>query len=547
MSETSKSAVWQKLQQHYQNMADKRISDLFKEDSKRYDEFTFEAAGLFLDYSKNLVTAETMKLLVQLAETVKIQEQAERMFTGAKINITENRAVLHTALRNPNADASIMVDGDNVMPQIHTTLDKMLKTAENIRKGKWHGQTKKAITDVVNIGIGGSDLGPAMVYEALKPYAAENITCHFVSNVDSTHIVETLKYLNPETTLFIVSSKTFTTQETLTNANTAREWLEQKLSAKAVAKHMIAVTAAPKYAEEFGIETNNIYPFWDWVGGRYSLWSAIGFSIAIAVGAANFQELLAGAFAMDQHFRTAPLTQNMPVVLGLIGIWNSNFLGAKTQAILPYDQSLHLLPAYLQQLEMESNGKHVDINGKDLDYTTAPVIWGSAGTNGQHAFHQLLMQGTQLVPADFILPLKSQNPIGQHQMFLVANCLAQSQALMQGKSESQVIQELLDSGLDEVEARKLAPHKVIPGNNPSSTITMDKLTPETLGALIALYEHKVFVQGVIWNINSFDQWGVELGKQLTKNIIPPLQGASEIDSLDASTQALIQRYLDAYQ
>ncbi len=482
MNETSKSAIWQKLQQHYKNIADKRISALFKDDPKRYDEFTLATAGLFLDYSKNLVTAETMKLLEQLVKEVNLPEHIERMFTGAKINTTEQRAVLHTALRNPNADAAIMVDGDNVMPHIHTTLDKMLKTAEKIRKGKWQGQTKKAITDVVNIGIGGSDLGPAMVTTALRPYAADNVTCHFVSNVDSTHIVETLKYLNPETTLFVVASKTFTTQETLTNANTAREWLEQKLSAKAVAKHMIAVTAMPKRAEEFGIETNNIYPFWDWVGGRYSLWSAIGFTIAVAVGATNFQKLLVGAFAMDEHFRQAPFEKNMPVILALLGIWNSNFLGAKTQAILPYDQSLHLLPAYLQQLEMESNGKHVDMTGKDLDYTTAPVIWGSAGTNGQHAFYQLLMQGTQLVPADFILPLKSQNPIGQHQMLLVANCLAQSQALMQGKDEAQVIQELLLDGLGEAEARKLAPHKVIVGNNPSNTITMDKLTPPPLGA-----------------------------------------------------------------
>lgn len=513
MGTIADTSAWKKLQQHYQEVADLKMKDLFVDDSKRFNNFSVTTAGLLLDYSKNRITATTMQLLEQLTATVDLKKHIEAMFAGELINTTEQRAVLHTALRNPNPPA-----------EVKATLEKICNCAEDIRQGKWKGYSKKAITDVVNIGIGGSDLGPAMVVSALTPYAASNVKCHFVANVDGTHITETLKYLNPETTLFIVASKTFTTQETLCNASTAREWLAQKMKIKQVVKHLIAVTANPERAVDFGIDASNVFPFWDWVGGRYSLWSAIGLAIAIAIGADNFCEFLAGAYAMDEHFRRAPFTKNMPVILALIGIWNNNFLGAKTQAILPYDQYLHLLPAYLQQLEMESNGKRVTMAGEPVTYNTAPVIWGSVGTNGQHAFHQLLMQGTQMVPADFILPLKSHNPIGQHQLLLVANCLAQSQALMQGRTQAEV-------------------YKVVPGNNPSNTILIDKITPATLGSLIALYEHKVFVQGIIWGINSFDQWGVELGKQLTKDIIPALQGSETAKEFDASTKGLIKRYL----
>ena len=525
-----------RLDEHYKQLANTHMRDLFNENANRFTEFSLTAANLFLDYSKNRITKQTIDLLCKLAEDANLAKHIEQMFSGQIINTTEKRAVLHTALRNPHG-ASIILDGQNIMSEIRASRIKMLECAENIRHGKWK--------DVVNIGIGGSDLGPAMASCALTPYQANNINLHFISNVDGTQITETLKYLNPETTLFIIASKTFTTQETLCNANTAKEWLEQKLTLKNPIKdHMFAVTAKPERAVEFGINDKHIFPFWDWVGGRYSLWSAIGLPIAIAIGADQFQEFLVGAHNMDDHFQNTSFEKNMPVIMALLGIWNINFFNTKTHAVLPYDQYLHLLPAYLQQLEMESNGKHIGINGKPVQHATAPIIWGSVGTNGQHAFHQLLLQGTQQVPVDFIIPLKSHNPIGQHHTLLFANCLAQSQALMQGKTETEIIQELLDQGMDETGAKQLAPHKIIPGNVPSNTILTDKITPATLGALIALYEHKVFVQGVIWGINSFDQWGVELGKQLTKNIIPNLQKGTNISNFDSSTQGLIKHYRD---
>ncbi|MCK4608359.1 MAG: glucose-6-phosphate isomerase [Gammaproteobacteria bacterium] len=534
MNKITQSAAWQKLNKHQQQMAKVAMRDLFNDDPERFSKYSLEAADLFLDYSKNRITQETFDLLCELPDNRDLASHIEAMFSGQIINTTEQRAVLHTALRNPDETSK---------PEVLETRNKMLASAEAIRHGKWKGFSGLAITDVVNIGIGGSDLGPAMVTQALKPYQAGNIKLHFVSNVDGTHIWETLKELNPATTLFIIASKTFTTQETLCNANTAKEWLEQKAqTANASEQHLIAVTAQPERAQEFGIKTEHIYPFWDWVGGRYSLWSAIGLAIAIAIGADKFREFLAGAHAMDDHFRHAPWNQNMPVILALLGIWNSNFFNHKTQVVLPYDQYLELLPAYLQQLDMESNGKRVDVDGSPLDTSTAPIIWGSVGTNGQHAFHQLLLQGTQKAPADFIMPLNSQNPIGQHHMLLFANCLAQSQAMMQGKTEAEATEELLSQGMAAEAAAQLAPHKVIPGNVPNNTILVNKITPATLGALIALYEHKVFVQGTIWGINPFDQWGVELGKQLAKNIIPGLQDSVKSKQFDSSTCGLIKKY-----
>jgi glucose-6-phosphate isomerase len=529
----TKSLPWQKLQQHHQLIANKHMRELFAENPQRFDQFSLTAADLFLDYSKNRITAETMQLLVGLAKEVNLTDHIEAMFTGQIINKTEQRAVLHTALRSPKHD----------IPEIKETLQKMLACAENIRNGKWRGYSGKEITDVVNIGIGGSDLGPAMVTEALIPYNNSNLKCHFVSNIDATHISETLRYLNPETTLFIIASKTFTTQETLCNATTAREWLEQKAQTKnAVAKHMLAVSAKPERAADFGIDANNVYPFWDWVGGRFSLWGAIGFAIAIAIGAENFQQLLAGAHAMDHHFRHTKFANNLPVILALLDIWYVNFFNTTTHAILPYDQYMHLLPAYLQQLEMESNGKRVQIDGTPVDYATSSVIWGAVGTNGQHAFHQLLMQGTQLIPVDFIIPRQSHNPIGQHHLLLFANCLAQSQALMQGRNAEEVRTELTAQGMETNQIEKLIPHKIIPGNVPSNTILVDKITPFTLGALIAAYEHKVFTAGIIWNINSFDQWGVELGKQMANKIVPNLEGDKKSKNMDSSTLGLIEKF-----
>jgi len=541
MNKINLTPAWQALQKHHEQISSLSIIEQFTADKERFKKFSLEAAGLFLDYSKNRITAETMSLLFNLAETAELKTHIETMFNGAIINTTEHRAVLHTALRSA-AKEPILVDNQNVMPQIREVLEQMGECVKALHNGTWKGYSGKNITDVVNIGIGGSDLGPAMVTKALTPYH-KGIKLHFVSNVDATHIAETIRNLNPETTLFIIASKTFTTQETMCNAESARTWLLQKApnTPEVIKQHFIAVTAKPEHALKFGITSQNIFPFWDWVGGRFSLWSAIGLSIAIAIGMDNFCALLAGANSMDQHFRETEFTHNLPVILALIGIWNINFLNMQTLAVIPYDQYLELLPTFLQQLEMESNGKHVRIDGSDLAYTTAPVIWGSVGTNGQHAFHQLLMQGTQTIPVDFIAPAKNHNNIGNHQLLLLANCLAQSQALMQGRSKKEIIEELQKQNLSQTEIDSLTPHKVIPGNIPSNTILTQELTPKTLGALIALYEHKVFVQGIIWQINSFDQWGVELGKKLANAIIPILEHTKSAENLDASTRGLIEK------
>jgi len=537
MDRLDTSPAWRALTKHCEQVANLKVKDQFISHPERFSDFSLGAAGIFLDYSKNRITAETMQLLHGLAQTAEIAAYREKMFSGDPINVTEKRAVLHAALRNPGDEPAAE------MILIKRELKRIAKCVSAIRDGKWLGFSGQAITDVVNIGIGGSDLGPAMVVSALQPYVTR-VKVHFVSNIDATHISETLKYLNPKTTVFVISSKTFTTQETLVNALTAKEWLlnQAVTETKIIKQHFIAVTSKPDRAIEFGIDQDNIFPIWDWVGGRFSLWSAIGLSIAIAIGMEKFYELLAGAHAMDSHFREAPLEKNMPVILALLGIWNINFLGATTHAVIPYDQYLSLLPAYLQQLEMESNGKRVRINGEVVDYKTAPVVWGAVGTNGQHAFHQLLMQGTQMVPVDFIVALESHNPIRNHHLLLYANCLAQSQALMCGRSENEVVAQLREQGMVQEEIRMQAPHRIIPGNVPSNTIVIQNINPETLGALIALYEHKVFVQGIIWRINSFDQWGVELGKNLASKLVPVLQGSADIANLDGSTGGLVNQF-----
>lgn len=544
MRSLSSFPAWQKLVNHFQEIQQQKITDLFKQNPERWQKFSISAANIFFDYSKNLCTEETIALLCQLAREVNVKDHIEEMFNGAAINITENRAVLHTALRDPERKPHLVVNGEDITNLIQNSLKKIESCVAKIQSKNWLGFSGKPICDVVNIGIGGSDLGPAMVTEALKPYAHPDIKCHFVSNIDSTNLVETLKNLNPETTLFLISSKTFTTQETLYNAESAKNWLLKNVPDKkdAIARHFIAISAKPERAMKFGIASENVFPFWDWVGGRYSLWSAIGLSIAISIGMNNFRALLHGAKIMDEHFRTAPFHQNIPILLALIGIWQINFFHADTKAIIPYDQYLTLLPAYLQQLEMESNGKSVQIDGRPVDYATAPIIWGSVGTNGQHAFHQLLMQGTEMVPVDFILALQGQNPLMEHHTLLAANCFAQAKALMQGRQFDEVVLELQKQGLSEQDIEKIATQKVIPGNRPSNMLLVDKLTPEALGSLIALYEHKVFVQGIIWSINSFDQWGVELGKKLTDTIIPALKGDQiSFEALDQGTQGLVKK------
>ncbi len=518
------------------------MRDLFDADPGRFDKFTLRFNDILLDFSKNRITAETMRHLFDLARERGVETWRDRMFSGDKINVTEDRAVLHVALRN-RANRPIMVDGHNVMTAVNAVLVHMREFSQSIRSGAWKGYTGKSITDVVNIGIGGSDLGPVMVTEALKPYSKEGPRLHFVSNVDGTHIAEVLKKLDPATALFIVASKTFTTQETLTNATSAREWfLASAKDTTAVAKHFVALSTNAKEVQKFGIDTKNMFEFWDWVGGRYSLWSAIGLSIAIAIGMDNFEHLLDGAFQMDEHFSTAPLEKNIPVVLGLLGIWYNNFFGAQTHAILPYDQYMHRFPAYFQQGDMESNGKHVTRDGKEVSWSTGPVLWGEPGTNGQHAFYQLIHQGTKLIPADFLIPLQSQNPIGNHHRILLSNFFAQTEALMKGKTEGEVRKELEGSSTTKEQQEALVPHKVFTGNKPSNSIMFDRLTPATLGSLIAMYEHKIFVQGIIWDINSFDQWGVELGKQLARVILPELEGTGQIAGHDSSTRGLINYY-----
>ena len=539
MSKLIKSAAWQALSAHYTVIEPLQMRQLFRDDPARFDKFSLQFNSLFFDYSKNRINAETIKLLVALAEQTKLRDRVESMFGGEKINVTEQRAALHTALRNRSSHP-VYVEGKNVMPDVQRVLGLMRRFSDAVRNGQHVGHTGKAIRDIVNIGIGGSDLGPLMVCEALKSYSGENLRAHFVSNIDSTHLTETLKNLDAETTLFIVSSKTFTTQEALTNAHSARAWLVDKLGdEQAVAKHFAAASTNLEATEKFGIHPQNVFEFWDWVGGRYSLWSAIGLPIALFIGMDKFEELLGGAYAMDEHFRNAPLDKNIPVLMGMLGIWYGNFFGASSNAVLPYDQYLHRFPAYLQQLDMESNGKGVDRDGNAVDYDTGMVVWGEPGANGQHAFYQLIHQGTRMIPADFLAPLHSQNPLGEHHAILLANCFAQTEALMVGKTVTEARAELEAQGLHGEALEALLPHKIFPGNKPTNTLLFDKLDPHTLGMLIALYEHKVFVQSVVWNINPFDQWGVELGKQLAGKILPELRDASVTTRHDASTSGLI--------
>ncbi|HVH45456.1 MAG TPA: glucose-6-phosphate isomerase [Labilithrix sp.] len=538
------SSAWQSLSKHHEEMARVQMRDLFAADQARFSRFSREACGVFLDYSKHRITEETMRLLALLAKHVDVEGWRDRMFAGERINFTEDRPVLHVALRN-RSNRPILVDGKDVMPDVRAVLAKMRGFTERVRTGDWRGHTGKSITHIVNIGIGGSDLGPVMVTEALKPYWKRDLHPHFVSNIDGTHIAETLRAIDPERTLFIVASKTFTTQETLTNARTARAWLLKQLGAdeSAIAKHFVALSTNEKEVRAFGIDPENMFPFWDWVGGRYSLWSAVGLSIALMIGMDDFEELLTGAHEMDEHFRSAPLGESLPVIMGMLGVWYSNFFGAETHAILPYDQYLHRFPAYFQQGDMESNGKRVDRSGSAItDYTTGPVIWGEPGTNGQHAFYQLIHQGTRLIPCDFIAPIQTQNPVGNHHAILLANFFAQTEALMRGKTEAEARAELEKAGLPKERVDLLAPHKVFPGNRPTSSILVQKLTPRSLGALLAAYEHKIFVQGVVWNINSFDQWGVELGKQLANAILPELETDKPVTSHDSSTNGLINLY-----
>ncbi|MDG0803713.1 glucose-6-phosphate isomerase [Pectobacterium polaris] len=538
----SQTAAWQALQHHFDAMKDVQISELFAQDSDRFAHFsaTFDDQML-VDYSKNRITAETMEKLHALARETDLSAAIKSMFAGEKINRTEDRAVLHVALRN-RSNTPILVDGKDVMPEVNAVLAKMKDFSERVIGGEWKGYTGKTITDVVNIGIGGSDLGPFMVTEALKPYK-NHLNMHFVSNVDGTHIAETLKPLNPETTLFLVASKTFTTQETMTNAHSARDWfLKTAQGDKHVAKHFAALSTNAKAVGEFGIDTDNMFEFWDWVGGRYSLWSAIGLSIILSLGFDNFEKLLSGAHAMDKHFASTPAEKNLPVLLALIGIWYNNFFGAETEAILPYDQYMHRFAAYFQQGNMESNGKSADRNGNPVDYQTGPIIWGEPGTNGQHAFYQLIHQGTKLVPCDFIAPAVSHNPLSDHHSKLLSNFFAQTEALAFGKSRDVVEAEFAAAGKSPKEVEHVAPFKVFEGNRPTNSILLREITPYSLGALIALYEHKIFTQGAILNIFTFDQWGVELGKQLANRILPELENDSTIDSHDSSTNGLINRF-----
>ncbi|HUY20644.1 MAG TPA: glucose-6-phosphate isomerase [Candidatus Binataceae bacterium] len=525
--------AWRALQDHYEKIRGLHLRAMFGSDPKRAERFTVEAAGLYLDYSKHRITEETMRLLAALAEEAGLRARIGAMFAGEKINLTERRAVLHTALRAPRGE-SITVDGENVVPKVHEVLDRMADFSRRVRDGSWQGHTGKRIRNVINIGIGGSDLGPVMAYEALRFYSDRNLTVRFVSNVDGTDFVEATRDLDPAETLFIISSKTFTTLETMTNAHTARDWsLAALRDEAAVAKHFVAVSTNAAEVTKFGIDTRNMFGFWDWVGGRYSMDSAIGLSTMIAIGPENFQAMLAGFRAIDEHFRSAPLERNLPAIMGLLAVWYNNFFDAQTIAVLPYDQYLKRFPAYLQQLTMESNGKHVTLAGQRVDYQTGPIFWGEPGTNGQHSFYQMIHQGTKLIPCDFIAFNRALNPLGRHHDLLNANVFAQAEALAFGKTLDQVRAE----GTPEW----LAPHREFDGNRPSTVILADELTPETLGKLVALYEHSVFTQGVIWNIDSFDQWGVELGKVLAQKIIPELSGSAELKH-DSSTNALIERY-----
>ena len=535
--------AWKALEAHKAELSNSTIQDLFKQEKNRFDDYSLTFNNqILVDFSKNNINQTTLSLLRQLAQECALDSAKEAMFTGDKINRTENRAVLHTALRN-RANTPVLVDGKDVMPEVNAVLAKMKDFCQRIISGEWKGYTGKAITDVVNIGIGGSDLGPYMVTEALRPYK-NHLNMHFVSNVDGTHIAETLKKVNPETTLFLVASKTFTTQETMTNAQSARDWLlKAAKDESAVAKHFAALSTNAKDVEKFGIDTNNMFEFWDWVGGRYSLWSAIGLSIALSIGFENFEELLNGAHEMDKHFRSTPIEKNIPTTLALVGLWNTNFLGAQTEAILPYDQYLHRFAAYFQQGNMESNGKYVDRDGNVINhYQTGPIIWGEPGTNGQHAFYQLIHQGTTLIPCDFIAPVQSHNPLADHHNKLLSNFFAQTEALAFGKTKEEVEAEFVKAGKSLDNVKNIVPFKVFTGNKPTNSILVQKITPFTLGALIAMYEHKIFVQGVIFNIFSFDQWGVELGKQLANRILPELTDSEKVASHDSSTNGLINQF-----
>lgn len=539
MSSLTTSKAWSALQDHFAQIKNTSLRDAFEQDTNRHDKFSLHLDDIHFDYSKNLITEETLPLLIELANHAQLKSKIDAMFSGAIINTTEHRAVLHTALRN-RSNQPVYVDGQDVMPQINDVLAKMRAFCAKVHSGEWRGYSGKVITDIVNIGIGGSGLGPSMVATALTPYGSDNLKVHFVSNIDQANLVETLKPLSAETTLFIVASKLFNTQETMTNATSARNWfLDQAKDPQAVAKHFVAISTNAENVAKFGIDTSNMFEFWDWVGGRYSLWSAVGLSIALYIGMDRFEELLQGAYEVDQHFRNTPFDKNIPVVMGLLGIWYNNFFNAESHALLPYDQSMRYFADYFQQGDMESNGKNIDMNGEKVDYNTGPIIWGQPGTNGQHAFYQLIHQGTKLIPCDFIVAANSHYNLPNHHDILVSNFLAQPEALMRGKNVEEVKQELSPADRED---KVLVASKVFEGNKPSNSFLFKKLTPKTLGSLIALYEHKIFVQGVIWNINSFDQMGVELGKVLAKVILPELQNADIISSHDSSTNALINLY-----
>lgn len=543
MSQLTQSPAWKKLEEHYGEIRDSHMRDMFTEDPQRFDKFSLKLNDILFDYSKNIISSETMQELYRLADECNVSDWITRMFAGEPVNHTENRAVLHTALRNKCGEA-IMVDGVNIMPEVCEEHERVKKLAEAIRTRSWRGYLNQPITDIVNIGIGGSHLGPLMVTEALRPYTLHDLNMHFVSNVDENHINDTLEFLNPETTFFIIASKSFTTQDTMVNAETARQWHVNKVGDDSqIDKHFSAVTSNTRAASEFGIAEDNIFRMWDWVGGRYSLWSAIGLPIVIAIGQDNFDELLNGAYEADQHFKNAPMHENIPVTMALLGIWYNNFFDAQTTAVLPYDQHLHMFPAYLQQADMESNGKYIDRQGDIVDYTTGPVLFGEIGIAAQHAFFQLLHQGTKLVPADILAPISNFHCIARHHRALMSNVFAQTEALMKGKTEQEAYDELKASGLDEAAIKALLPNKIFPGNRPTSTFLFNSLNPATLGSLIALYEHKIFVQGIIWNINSFDQWGVELGKQLASGILQELDNNDKVGSHDSSTNGLINYYL----
>ncbi len=536
------TAAYKKLKTHYKTISKKHMRELFAEDPNRFKKFSIRLGDIVVDYSKNRINGRTRGYLCQLAEECKLGEAIEQMFAGEKINATEDRAVLHVALRN-RSNTPVLVDGKDVMPDVNEVLEKMKEFSGKVRNGSWKGYTGKSITDIVNIGIGGSDLGPVMVTEALKNYGKKDLYVHFVSNVDGTHIAETLKNLNTETTLFMIASKTFTTQETMANAHSARAWfLDAALDAEHVKKHFVAISTNQSEVEKFGIDPQNMFGFWDWVGGRYSLWSAIGLSIACFIGFQNFEQLLAGAHEMDTHFQTTKFERNIPVMLALLGIWYNNFFDAQSHAILPYDQYMHRFAAYFQQGDMESNGKSVGRDGQPVSYQTGPIIWGEPGTNGQHAFYQLIHQGTKLVPCDFIAPATSQNPLADHHKMLLSNFFAQTEALMNGKTSEEARAELKASGKNEQVLNFLTPFKTFEGNRPTNSILVKRVTPKVLGSLIAMYEHKIFVQGIIWNVFSFDQWGVELGKQLANKIYPELHNDAEVEGHDSSTNGLINLY-----